>query len=51
MLKTKKIKWRRLLNELEYLYEEWDYDKMSIWIDSKDMSLSFNRDYVFSLSF
>tara|TARA_B100001094_G_scaffold307887_1_gene339984 strand:+ start:1377 stop:2081 length:705 start_codon:yes stop_codon:yes gene_type:complete len=24
MLKTKKIKWRRLLNELEYLYEEWD---------------------------
>jgi hypothetical protein len=23
MLKTKKIKWRRLLNELEYLYEEW----------------------------
>ena len=24
MIKTKKIKWRRLLNELEYLYEEWE---------------------------
>jgi len=24
MLKTKKIKWRRLLNELEYLHEEWE---------------------------
>ena len=23
MLKTKKIKWRRLLNEIEYLHEEW----------------------------